>query len=104
MSGFGVQLVCRGELEPCFFMKQSVPNVNDKLILSPFFNQLTDEEKSYGHFIQDNATAHTVNNSVVAFDEVFGERVISRGLWPPQSHSLNPCDLYLWRTLKEKCM
>jgi hypothetical protein len=44
-----------------------------RLILSPFFNQLTDEEKSYGHFMQDNATAHTANNSVVALDEVFGK-------------------------------
>jgi hypothetical protein len=48
-----------------------------RLILSPFFDQLTDEEKSYGHFMQDNATAHTANNYMVALDEVFGERVIS---------------------------
>jgi hypothetical protein len=47
------------------------------LILSPFFGQLTDEEKSHGHFMQGNATAHTANNSVVALDEIFGERVLS---------------------------
>jgi hypothetical protein len=41
------------------------------------FDQLTDEEKSYGQFVQDNATAHAANNSVVALDEVFGERVIN---------------------------
>jgi hypothetical protein len=28
-----------------------------RLILSPFFDQLTDEEKLKGHFMQDNATA-----------------------------------------------
>jgi hypothetical protein len=52
--------------------------------------------------MQDNATAHTANNSMVALHEVFGERVISRGLWPPRSPDLNPCDFYLWGTLKEK--
>jgi hypothetical protein len=45
--------------------------------LSPFFGQLTDEEKSYGHFMQDKATAHTANNSVVALDEVFSELAVS---------------------------
>jgi thiamine phosphate synthase YjbQ (UPF0047 family) len=43
------------------------------LVLSPFFDQLTDEEKSYRHFMQDNATAHTANNTMVALDEVFSE-------------------------------
>jgi hypothetical protein len=43
-----------------------------RLILSPFFDELTDE-KLYGHFMQDNATAHTVNSSTVALDEVFGK-------------------------------
>jgi hypothetical protein len=47
-----------------------------RLILSHFFCQLTDE-KSYGHFMQDNATAHTPNNYMIAIDEAFGERMIS---------------------------
>jgi hypothetical protein len=34
---------------------------------------MTDEEKLYRHFMQDNATAHTANNSTVALDEGFGE-------------------------------
>jgi hypothetical protein len=50
--------------------------------------------------MQDN-TSHTAKNSTVALDEVFGERVISRGLWPPRSPDLNSCDFYLWGTLKE---
>jgi hypothetical protein len=43
-----------------------------RLILSPFFGQLTDE-KLYGHFMQDNVTVHTAKNSMVALDEVFGK-------------------------------
>jgi hypothetical protein len=46
-----------------------------RLILSPFFSQLTDE-KTYGHFMEDNAAAHTVDNSVVALDKVFSKRVM----------------------------
>jgi hypothetical protein len=43
-----------------------------------FFDQLTDV-KPYGHFRQDNATAHLVNNSVVALREVFDKRIKCRG-------------------------
>jgi hypothetical protein len=40
---------------------------------SPFFSQLTDEEKLYEYLMQDNVMAHTVNSSVDALDEVCGE-------------------------------
>jgi hypothetical protein len=49
----------------------------EKLILSLFFGQLIDGENLYGNFMQDNATAHMVNNSVIALDKVFGKRVTS---------------------------
>jgi hypothetical protein len=34
---------------------------------------MTDKEKLYGHFIQDSATAYTVNNCMDALYEVFSE-------------------------------
>jgi hypothetical protein len=71
-------------------------------ILSPFFNQLTDEETQYGYFQQDNATAHTANAAMVAIWEVFEDRIISRGLWPPRPPDLSTCDFYLWETKKGK--
>jgi hypothetical protein len=74
--------------------------VND--ILNPFFNQLTAEERQYGYFQQVNATAHTANASMVAIREVFEDRIISRGLWPPRSPDLSFCDFYLWGNLKGK--
>jgi hypothetical protein len=46
--------------------------------------------------------SHTANNSMDALDEVFGEQVASRGMWPPWSPNLNNCDFYLWGKLKEK--
>jgi hypothetical protein len=33
-----------------------------RLILIPFFNQLTVEEKGYWHFMQDSSTIHTANS------------------------------------------
>jgi hypothetical protein len=44
-------------------------NVND--ILNPFFNQLTAEERQYGYFQQDNATAQSAYATMVAIWEVF---------------------------------
>jgi hypothetical protein len=48
-----------------------------RLILSTFFYELTDDEKSYEHFMEANTTAHTAKNAIDALDEVFGEQVIS---------------------------
>jgi hypothetical protein len=74
--------------------------VND--ILNPFFSQLTAEERQYGYFQQDNATAHTANAAMVAIREVFEDRIISRGLRSPTSIDLSFCDFYLWGNLKGK--
>lgn len=43
------------------------------LILSLFFNQLTDEGKSYGQFMEDNATTHTAKDSTDAFTDTSGK-------------------------------
>ena len=37
---------------------------------------------------------------MAAVGEVFGDRVISHGLWPPRSPDLTPPDFYLWGKLK----
>jgi hypothetical protein len=69
--------------------------------LTTFFDQLTEDEKTYRHFMQENATVHTANNSTNVLAEVFGEQVMSQGLWPACFPDLNPCDFYLWGTLKK---
>jgi hypothetical protein len=38
--------------------------------LTPFFRELTEEEKTYGYFMQDNATAHTANHSMIEINQV----------------------------------
>jgi hypothetical protein len=36
----------------------------DNILLQPFFKSTTEEEKTYGYFMQDGATAHTANCSI----------------------------------------
>jgi inhibitor of nuclear factor kappa-B kinase subunit alpha len=52
--------------------------------------------------VQDGATAHTATYSMNVLNEVFENKLISRGLWPAKSPDLNPCDFYLWGNLKDK--
>jgi hypothetical protein len=69
-------------------------------ILSPFFAELTEEERLYSVFQQDSATAYTACISLEALRMVSGNRIINRGLRPPHSPDLTPCDFYFWGKLK----
>jgi hypothetical protein len=64
-------------MDPGFFHGAINSKSYVKLILSPFFDQLTADEKWYGHFMQDNAIAHTANNSMDALAYVFTKWVLS---------------------------
>jgi hypothetical protein len=48
-----------------------------------FIGLLEEDENTYSWFQQYGATAHTANNSMRLTNEIFGEPVISRNLWPP---------------------
>jgi inhibitor of nuclear factor kappa-B kinase subunit alpha len=61
-----------------------------------------EEEKTYGYFVQDGATAHTANCSIDVLNKVHEDRLISCTSWPARSPDLNPCDFYLWGYLKDK--
>jgi len=69
-------------------------------IFRTFVNQLDDEELSIGYFQQDGATSHTSHASVAEIQSFVGDRVISKGLWPPRSPDLTPPDYFLWGYLK----
>jgi hypothetical protein len=56
----------------------------------------------YAWFQQGSATANIADNSLTALKGVFGNRIISCGLWPAQSPELTSCDFYLWGNLKDK--
>lgn len=73
-----------------------------ELILNPFINQLEGNEILHGHFQQDGATAHTAGVTLRYLEQVFPERLISRGLWPARSPDLTPLDFFLFGHLKNK--
>jgi hypothetical protein len=51
-----------------------------QVILGQLIPQLTEEERLYGWFLQDSATAHTARISMLALSDVFGDRIISSGV------------------------
>ena len=84
---------------PIFFYA-TITTAAYKEIINTFVNQLDDEELSIGHFQQDGATSHTSDAGMAEIQSFFGDRVISKGLWPPRSPDLSPPDYFLWRYLK----
>jgi hypothetical protein len=72
-----------------------------QVILGKFFSELT-EERLYGWFQQDPATAHTAHMSVQALSDVFGERIISSDIWTERSPDLSPYNFFFWGCLKDK--
>jgi hypothetical protein len=69
-------------------------------MLRQFFPELTEEERLYGWFQQDSATAHTAHVFMQALSEIL-DRIISSGIWPAHSPYLNPCDFFFWGCLKD---
>jgi hypothetical protein len=65
---------------PVFFQETINSELYVKLILTPFFRELTEEEKTNGYFMQDNTTAHSANHSMNEINQLFGDRVVSRGI------------------------
>ena len=85
---------------PIFFESTVNSDRYIKGIFVPFSEHFTVLEKQKTWFQQDGATAHTVRATMTAVRKVFGERVISRDLWPPCSPDLTPPDFYLRGKLK----
>jgi hypothetical protein len=73
-----------------------------QVILGQLFSELTEEERLYGWFQQDSATAHTAHMSVQSLSDVLGNRIISSGIWPASSPDLNHCDFLFRSCLKDK--
>jgi hypothetical protein len=65
-----------------------------QVILGQFFSELTEEERLYGWFQQDSATARSADMSIQALSNVFEDRIISSHIWPERSPDLNPCEFF----------
>jgi hypothetical protein len=73
-----------------------------QVIFRQYFPELTEEETLYGWFQQDSATAHTTRIYMQALSDVFGDRIVSSGIWPAHSPDLNTCDFFFWWCWKVK--
>lgn len=87
---------------PIFFNETINADRYRRQILDTFLNQLDDIELTTGYFQQDGASAHTARETLAYLEEFFGERLISRGLYPPRSPDLTSCDSFLFAHLKNK--
>jgi len=52
-------------------------------------------------FQQDSATAHTAASTMEILHKFFGEKVISKGVWPPRSPDLTSPDFLLRSSLTD---
>ena len=89
---------------PIFFEETINGQRYRDVIIRPFLEYLCDIECTKAYFQQDSATAHTADLSLQLIREIFEDRVISKGLWPPRSPDLTVCDIYLLGNLKNKCI
>jgi transposase len=84
------------------FFEGTVTGVVYRGLVDTFVATLTEEEIYRGWFQQDNAPAHTARATLQQIEDYFGNRVISKGLWPARSPDLTPPDFFLWGYVKEK--
>jgi len=86
-------------IDPIFF-DATITTAAYTEIFNTLVNQLYDEEFSIRYFQQDGATSHTSHVSTAEIHSFFGDRVISKGLWPPRSPDLTPPAYFLSGYLK----
>jgi hypothetical protein len=81
----GVLQVQERLLDVCFFNKTVNCERYVEVILRQFFPEMTEEERLHGWFQQDSTTAYTSCMSMQALSDVFGDRIISSGIWSARS-------------------
>ncbi len=84
---------------PVFF-KTTINAERYREIVELFIASLEPHER-YSWSQQDGATAHTAGETIDFLQSFFGNRLISRPLWPPRSLDLTPPDFYLWGYVKD---
>jgi hypothetical protein len=84
--------------------------LNDTLIKhSIHFSLIWHLQKNDSVILCNTGRLHTQLRKLSEHYAVFGEfdgkdRIISKGLWPPRSPDLNPCDFYFGGKLKNCCV
>jgi hypothetical protein len=89
-----------GLLDLCFFNRTVNCERYVQVILRQLFPELTKEERLYGWFQQDSATAYSALMPMQALSDVFGDKIINTGIGSAHLPDLNPCDFFIWSCLK----
>jgi hypothetical protein len=92
--GVWCSVSARRLLYPCSFNETVNCERYVHVIHGQLFPELTEEERLYGWFQQDSATVHSARMSMQALSDVFGDRIISSGIWPARSPDLYPCNSF----------
>jgi len=91
--------MCPNAIGP-IFLDATITTAAYTEIFDTFVKQLDNEELSIGYFQQDGATSHTSHASMAEIQSFFGNRIISKGIWPLRSPDLMPPNYFLWGYLK----
>jgi hypothetical protein len=87
---------------PAFFNETINCERYVQVILGQFPPEITEEGRLYGWFQQDSATSHTARIPMQALSEVFGDGIISSGIWSARSPDFNTSDFSVWGCVKDK--
>ncbi|XP_018574750.1 uncharacterized protein LOC108913653 isoform X1 [Anoplophora glabripennis] len=97
--GIWVAVSRRRIIGPIFF-REVINGERYRGILRQALEQMHDDKLRFGYFQQDGAPAHTAAETVRYLEEFYGDRIISRGLWPSRTSDLTPLDYYLFGRIK----
>lgn len=93
--------VSRRRIVGPLFFESTVDGTVYRELIQQFVALLEFDERD-SWFQQDSATCHTSNETMDMLREFFGDRLITKNLWPPRSPDLSIPDFYLWGYLKNK--
>ena len=85
--------------QPCTVTAERYVHMLKTFFLPQLRRRRISPEKVF--FQQDLATPHTSGNALAFLQPKFGERLISKGVWPARSPDLAPPDFYLFGHLKD---
>jgi hypothetical protein len=100
--GIWVVISRRCIIGPIFFTEAIDSERYCLQIFFPFISWLNEVEINIAFFQQDYTTSHTAHHSMKLLEDVFGEQLISRGIWPPRSPDFSALDFISWGAAKSK--
>ncbi len=83
---------------PTFFLETINAQRYQNLIQQ--FVSLLECDERFIWFQQDGATANTATETMQLLCSFFGDKLISKGLWPPRRPDPTPPDFFLWGYIK----